>query len=386
MAKGIGAALALLATVSVALAAAGGAQPPGGRPATAASVAAGGAPVMAGVAGEAAAGGPRAALQRVVPGLLARYHVPGLAVSVLRGRRLAFTACFGVRRAGAADPVTADTVFEAASLSKPPVAYEAMREVAGWALVLDKPLAGYLAKPYLNDAQGAGITARRVLSHSSGLPNWARGRPLAVEFPPGSRWQYSGEGYVYLQRVLEKVTGQPLAELMRHRVLEPLGMKASSYVWRDEYERSYASPHDAAGTPGVKERPLQANAASSLHTTAPEYAALLAAMLDPAAHADLLPPAAVGTMLAPQIQVDARLGLWWGLGWGLEKWEGRLTFFHWGANDGFRSFALGDPVTGDGLVVFTNGAAGLELMDEVVRAVDGRAHPLFGFRMLHPQD
>ena len=328
----------------------------------------------------------RAALRQIVPGLLARYHVPGLAVSVVRARRVDFTECFGVRRAGGAEPITADTVFEAASLSKPLVAYAAMRAVAERTLGLDRPLGGYLDRPYLSDPRGARITARQVLSHSSGLPNWARGRPLAPEFEPGARWQYSGEGYVYLQRVLEKLAGQPLAELMRPRVLEPLGMRASRYVWREEYERTFASPHDKTGAPGAKERPREANAASSLHTTAPEYAAFVAALLDPAAHAALLPPAAAGAMLTPQVQVDAPLGLWWGLGWGLEKWQGRLSFFHWGSNDGFRSFALGDPVSGDGLVVLTNGAAGLELMDEVVRAVDGREHPLFKFRMLHPQD
>jgi len=362
------------------------AAPKGGPPAAMA----GGPPGAATTGPQAAqAGGPgdaRAALRRVVPELLRRHHVPGLAITVVRGRKVAWTECFGSRRAGGAESITADTVFEAASLSKPLFAYAVMRQVAARAVGLDRPLAAYLDKPYLADPRGARITARQVLDHTSGLPNRARGKPLAVELEPGATWRYSGEGYVYLQRVLERVAGQPLAELMRRLALGPLGMEASSYVWREDYRRTAATPHDRSGAPMPKAEPREALAASSLHTTAPDYGRFLAAMLDPGAHAALLPPAAVGGMLVPQVQVDAPLGLAWGLGWGLETWEGSRWFFHWGANDGFRCFALGNPATGDGLAAFTNGAMGLELMDEVVRAVDGKAHPLFRFPLLHPDD
>jgi CubicO group peptidase (beta-lactamase class C family) len=328
----------------------------------------------------------RAAVRQIVPGLLARCHVPGLAVTVVRRRQVAWTECFGVKRAGEAAPIMADTVFEAASLSKPVVAFVAMREVAAGALALDKPLALYLERPYLADPRGARITARQVLSHSSGLPNWARGKPLAVETEPGAKWRYSGEGYVYLQRVLERVSGQPLAELARKLALAPLGMTASSFVWQKDYEGSAAAPHDRAGRPAAKEKPAAANAAASLHTTAPDYARFLAAMLNPAAHRDLLAPAALGALFVPQIDVDPKLGLSWGLGWALESWNGERFFFHWGSNDGFRSFVLGNPVSGDGLVVMTNGAAGLELIEELVRAMEGRSHPLFRFPLLHPTD
>jgi CubicO group peptidase (beta-lactamase class C family) len=335
---------------------------------------------------QAAAADARAALRQTVPGLLARYHVPGLAVTVVQARRVGWTECFGVKRAGEAAPITAETVFEAASLSKPVVAYAALREVERGALTLDKPLARYLDRPYMTDPKGARITARQVLSHTGGLPNWARGKPLAVEGEPGARWRYSGEGYVYLQRVLERVSGQPLADLARRTVLAPLGMAASSFTWRADYEESSAAPHDRAGQPAAKEKPRAANAAASLHCTAPDYARFLAALLDPGAHRDLLPPAAVGAMFVPQVEVDPKLGLSWGLGWGLESWNGSRYFFHWGSNDGFRSFVLGNPATGDGLVVMTNGAAGLDLIEELVRTLEGGLHPLFRFPLLHPQD
>jgi Beta-lactamase len=173
---------------------------------------------------------------------------------------------------------------------------------------------------------------------------------------------------------------------MRQAALDPLGMTASSYVWRAAYETAAAAPHDRQGRPLPKDRPGQASAASSLHTTAADYGRFLAAMLDPAAHAALLPPAAAGSMLVQRVAVDPRLGLGWGLGWALETWQGSRWFFHWGVNDGFRAFVLGNPMTGDGFVAFTNGAAGLELMDQLTRTLDGNAHPLFGFRLLHPDD
>jgi CubicO group peptidase (beta-lactamase class C family) len=105
-------------------------------------------------------------------------------------------------------------------------------------LDLTKPLAQYLELPNPGDARSRLITATHVLSHSGGWRNWRNNREtlLTADFEPGSRFSYSGEGYYFLQRVVEKLTGKGLQRLARERVFEPLGMRTSSYIWRPELD------------------------------------------------------------------------------------------------------------------------------------------------------
>src|SRR4030095_1153264 len=128
----------------------------------------------------------------------------------IRDGKIIWNHAFGVKNASTREPVDDNTVFEAASLSKPVMAYAALKLVDAGKLDLDKPLAQYLEKPYLEgDDRLNLITARRVLTHTTGFPNWRQqGQPLKIVFPPGERFSYSGEGFVYLQKVIERLTGQ----------------------------------------------------------------------------------------------------------------------------------------------------------------------------------
>lgn len=98
--------------------------------------------------------------------------------------------------AGGTGQVSADTVFEAASLSKPVFAFGVLLLAQEGIIDLDRPLASYLPAPYLPAEPGAAvITARMVLEHTTGLPNWRpKGEPLALLRQPGTRFGYSGEG------------------------------------------------------------------------------------------------------------------------------------------------------------------------------------------------
>jgi len=133
-------------------------------------------------------------------------------------------------------PVTNETVFEAASLSKPVFAYGVLKLVDQGKLDLDTPLNKYLGNNYdvVDDPRINLITARHVLSHTSGFPNWRdndRTKNLLIHFTPGDKWSYSGEGMVYLSKVIEKITGLSLEDFMQQTVLQPLGMTSSSYIW-----------------------------------------------------------------------------------------------------------------------------------------------------------
>lgn len=315
--------------------------------------------------------------------LMAELAVPGLAVAVIRDGQVGQAAAYGTRNAKRWEPVGERTVFEAASLSKPVFAYAALQLVDAGRLSLDEPLSARLPDYVRGDPRAGAITARHVLGHTTGLPNWRSDEhPLRTYFAPGERFSYSGEGFVYLQRAVERIAGEPLDALADRLVFAPLGMRHSSFVWQERFERDHALPHDAEQRPGTKVKPAAGNAAYSLQTTVADYARFLGAVLAGAG----LEPATARLWLDPCVNVpkdrfqclepggadlDRRVA--WGLGWGLEPDLG--TFFHWGSNVGASGFAIGVPGSGTATVAFTNGDNGLSIMPEIVAAVIPGARP-----------
>jgi len=158
----------------------------------------------------------------MVTELLDEHGTPGTAVGIVDGaggQRIVTAGSRDGRR-----PVEDDTMFAAASLTKLVFAAGVMALVDDGALELDRPLSEDLPEPYLaEDERAASITARMVLSHTTGLPNWREGPPY-LRWPPGTRWGYSGEGFSYLQQVVERLTGAPVAHYLSDAVLCPLGM------------------------------------------------------------------------------------------------------------------------------------------------------------------
>ncbi|HEY3123114.1 MAG TPA: serine hydrolase domain-containing protein, partial [Thermoanaerobaculia bacterium] len=242
-----------------------------------------------------------ASLERLVPRLMEDGDVPGLSLAVVQNGQVVYRRAFGVRDESTGARVDDDTIFEAASLSKPVFAYAVLKLADAGRLDLDAPLAKYLPGDYVEDPRLRSITARRVLSHTTGFPNWRPdGQPLKIHFEPGERFSYSGEGFVYLQKAVENRTGQTLEALMRRLVFEPLRMTNSSYTWQDRFEGRKAIGHDTVGSPLGLRRPPVSNAAASLHTTALDYARFLEAVLDGTG----LRKETTAQMIHPQIHVD----------------------------------------------------------------------------------
>jgi CubicO group peptidase (beta-lactamase class C family) len=286
--------------------------------------------------------------------------VPGAALARIAGGQVTGVEVYGVANAKTGAPVTPDTIFEAASLSKPVFTYAVMKMVERGELDLDQPISKYYTYPDIQDDPRLDkITARLVLSHTCGLPNWRPGHwsdnpgELTIQFEPGAKFSYSGEGYVYLQRAVAELTGMNTQEFIIREVFEPLAMTSSSYVWRDDYDTISASPHDFLGEPGEKQKPTRANAAASLHTTARDFALFVAEILNPQ-HAN---PETIDTMLTPQVEVEG--GVRWALGWGVEPTADPPTFFHWGDNGDFRCFVMASLETAEGMVLFSNSHNGL---------------------------
>ncbi|MCG8434888.1 MAG: beta-lactamase family protein, partial [Gammaproteobacteria bacterium] len=284
------------------------------------------------------------------------------------------------------DIVTPDTLFEAASLSKPVFAYGVWRLARQGRLDLDRPLAEILPFPEGSDPMTALITARHVLSHTSGLKNkLIADLPAEVTARPGAEWRYSGLGYLHLQRIVEHITGKPLQAYMSEAVFAPLGMYHSYFTWHDGLE-SFALGHDAKSNPKPKWKPDAALAPVSLHTTVNDYATFLLAVLQSDVTEYGLDQEWIDELLNTEVSVDSTLNLAWASGWALQQHEEQRYFFHWGANPHFRSFVIGSRESNSGLVIFTNGTNGLELIAELTNLIYGFEHPLFSFYMLHPTE
>ncbi len=320
-----------------------------------------------------------------IPALLEEAGVPGLQIAVLDDGRITWTAEYGLKDTGSGAPVDAGTVFQAASLSKPVLAYLALRMAERGALDLDASLYDLLPYERFADVERARLlTPRRVLSHQTGLPNWG-GDPLAFEFDPGTRFGYSGEGYVYLQRVIEAQTGSTLERLARREVFEPLGMTDSRFTWEEGETPALATGHDAVGG-GTDPRRPEANAASSLHTTARDYARFLVAWLD----GEGLGPDNARQAFEPVVRMHgdergaedstaARGKVGWGLGWGTQDHRGEHVVWHWGDNGVFRAFVALRPADGAGVVYLANSVNGLAIAQQLVEPVVGDMTPSIGW-------
>ncbi|HEY2517690.1 MAG TPA: serine hydrolase domain-containing protein [Polyangiaceae bacterium] len=281
-------------------------------------------------------------------------------------------------------PLMAETPIEVASLSKPVFAFAVVSAANRRELDLDAPLPRWCPPPYrhwqrrqeddFDDAQLENVTARRILSHQGGLPNWSRDRPLSFIAAPGHEWSYSGEGYVLLQRALERAWREPLEEFAQGLALGPLGMSHSTYDPARASGRAVG--HDRRGEPveSTVDRPV---AATSLLSTASDYARFVR-------HLTMAPKddPIVSAMVTPQVDVDTGRNLSWGLGVALAEPE---WFFHWGANPGFRSLFVGSRRRGEAVLVLTDGDGGMKAATAAVRQSFGDL-PLLDFPMLYPDD
>lgn len=332
--------------------------------------------------------------------------VPGMVVGAVRAYKTAWIAPLGVREAGSSSAVSGSTLFQAASLTKQLTAHAAHALHAQGKLDFDRTLVSYVDD--LPNSAARVVTVRQVLSHSSGFPNWRfaeRGKPapdLEPAFAPGSKFQYSGEGFFYLQRILEQITGLGFGELLRELVMKPAGMTSSSVVWdpatldrtalphtrrgelRKEWDKTARALRSFAGRSGETVEQLRyaeyaaftresgdpplpnwmlPNGAASLVTSAEDYARFVAmAMKTPG-------------LDAPQVKLNDALS--WGLGWGIERSAGHTYLWQWGDNGGYKNFVLAEPATGDAMFVFTNGDSGAKLYDRVLTRATGHEHPAF---------
>ena len=307
-------------------------------------------------------------LQRAVPDWMQTAVIPGASLAIV-ARDTVWQKQWGIMSSQTNQPVTAQTAFQAASLSKPVFAYAVLQLVVAGQLDLNTPLFSYLSPDrqtgdylfdhVLNEPNLQKITARHILSHRPGFPNWAaKGTKLKTFFTPGKRFSYSGEGYIYLQRVLAHILQQDVHDWVRTTTLKPLNMRQASFTASPDEDSHIAVGHDETGQAVDFWEMSEMGSAYSLHCTAVDYAHFLAEMLRQSPITSL--------MLTAQTQVndsasndedwpslnaplDPKVG--WGLGWGLQTGENGRFFWHWGDNGTYKAFAAGQPETGTAVVI-----------------------------------
>ncbi len=216
--------------------------------------------------------------------------IPGISIAIINDARIVYHHALGVTNVDTKETVTDETLFDAGSMSKTPFAFLVMKMVEKGILNLDQPLYTYLPYPDIAyDDRYKLITARMVLCHTSGFPNWRffnEDGKLDIKFTPGTQFQYSGEGYEYLANVvayLNNISKNGLQDLFEKEVAVPLGMQHTHYTWNDYLEKHRADGHVDGKVYSTEWGTSAKNpnffAAFSLQSEAISYANFLIAMI-----------------------------------------------------------------------------------------------------------
>ncbi|MDF2193015.1 serine hydrolase domain-containing protein [Paraflavitalea sp. CAU 1676] len=314
----------------------------------------------------------------------------GLSMVVVKNNVIIYRNYFGVKNQQTGEPFTDNTVSYAASLTKPLFTYLFLKLVDKGVFELDKPVYTYLKQPIgeypkwkdlEKQPEFNKVTARMLLSHSSGLPVlryfYGDSTTLTLINKPGKAMYYSNEGMNLLGFIVEEHTGKGLQALCSEYIYEPLGMKHTAMVWQKEFEADYAVGHDKDGKVIGAEKRTSARGAGSMVTTAGDYGLFVADVLGKKG----LSSALYAQMLSPQIRVTSKRGfgplrdsltdksefrsidLSWGLGWGLIKTPHGKAFFHGGHSEGWQNYCVSYPEKGISVILLSNsdnfeGAAG----------------------------
>lgn len=341
--------------------------------------------LLSGCAPAARAPGTRAnfgaRLDSVVPALLREHAIPGFAVGVVENGRVTFTRGYGFADRAAGRPMTARTLLNFASVSKPVTAWGVLRLADDGSLPLDAPVGPLVRRWRLpaSELGTEGVTVRRLLSHTAGisvpsapffpadtalptleqvLRGEAGGRgAVAVQYAPGARWAYSGGGYAILELLVEEASGRSFDAYMRGTVLQPLGLRRTTFAPAVVSGDGVATPYDEGGSPIAPYR-LVGTAAGGLYSSVDEFARFLTAYTG--SRRRMLRPSTFDAMLTAlatvQLEGVETGGARYGLGHGVHVTRaGERLVYHSGGNPGYRAYFLVMPERGHGLVLVSNG-------------------------------
>lgn len=321
------------------------------------------------------------------------YKVPGLSIAVIKNRKLHWAKGYGKVTTSEKDDidVTANTLFQAGSISKPLAALSVLKLAEEGILALDMDVNNYLKNwqiPENDYTKTQKITLKHLLSHTAGLtghgfPGYQNGEsipslvqvlngegntpPIISDIEPGSAWRYSGGGYTLMEKIVEDVSGLNFEDFMRNKILQPLGMTMSTYEqplpvkFRPLASAAYNRKGEVIN--GFWHN-YPEKAAAGLWTTPTDLAKYCIEVQDILAGKEngVLSKKTIELMLTKNMNS-------WGMGPSLQ-WEGdSLIFQHGGKNEGFTTEMIAFAYKGDGVIIMTNADNGRPLINEILQSI-----------------
>ncbi|WP_413533625.1 serine hydrolase [Empedobacter brevis] len=295
---------------------------------------------------------------------LSENKIKTLGLGIIRNGKLKQVKVFGAISNGNSAPF--NTIFNVASLTKPITAMVALKLVSLGKWNLDEPIYTFFTDPDVsNDSRNKLLTTRLILSHQTGFPNWRsdiESGKLEFLFTPGTKYSYSGEGFEYLRKALEKKFKKTLEKLAEELVFVPLKMNDTDYVWTKNTDESrFAIGYDENGNLYEVIKNGKVNAADDLHTTIEDYGKFLVYIMNGGGLSENVYQEMI------KKQVKTKENKYFGLGFELYDLEnGEIAVSHGGSDLGSQCITFIFPKTKDGILIFTNSTVGYKVFNPLL--------------------
>ena len=297
--------------------------------------------------------------------LLKDNHVPALGIGIIENGELTKIEVYGTLDQQKTAPY--NTIFKVASLTKPVVALTTLKLIDKGLLDLDEPLFKYWIDPDIkNDERCKKLTPRMVLTHQTGFPNWRyleESNKLTFQFDPGTKYQYSGEGFEFLRKAIENKLGKSIEELAKELLFDPLKMSDTRFWWDAQMdEKRYAQNFNEKGEKLETVKYYEANAAANLLTTVEDYGKFLTYVINGAELSNNL------YQEMTKQQVKLKENDYFGLGWEIltEFSNDEVALIHTGKDPGVSTLAIWFPESKNGYLIFLNGDNVNNIYEELV--------------------
>ncbi|WP_299285733.1 class A beta-lactamase-related serine hydrolase, partial [uncultured Mucilaginibacter sp.] len=316
---------------------------------------------------ETEAGTPKLEDVAGVEAWLKQNKVPALALGLISNGKLQEIKVYGELDKGR--PASYNSIFNVASLTKTVTTMLTLRLVSAGKWSLDEPLYKYWTDPDVKaDPRSKILTTRHILTQQSGFPNWRwqlKDKKLAFQSDPGTKYEYSGEGFEYLRRALEAKFYKPLNQLADEIIFKPLGMTDSHFTWDARIDESrFAVPHDTSGKAMPIEKNTVPSGADQLKTTIADYGKFMLA----AANHEGISEDIARQMISHNTKTKD--GRYIGLSWFIYAplGDGEYAISHGGDDPGAHSICFLLPKSGRGIIIFTNSENGTKLYLDLIKA------------------
>lgn len=301
---------------------------------------------------------------------LIKNRIPALGIGYIADGKIQEVKVFGILEKG--KPAPQNAIWNVASLTKPITAMVALKLVNAGQWDLDEPIYKYWIDPNIaDDPRTKKLTTKHILSHQSGFPNWRYKNTdgkLSFDFEPGTKYQYSGEGFEYLRKALENKFHKTLNQLADSLIFKPLQMTDTKYYWdKTVDETRFAKWHDGNGNLYETYKNTSENGADDLLTTIEDYSKFMLHIMNGASLSKEL----YRQIISNQVRINNNK--YWGLAWWVDEniGNGGYAIINGGDDKGVHTIAFMLPASKQGLLIFTNCDNGTDIYIQTVIAYLG---------------